>query len=153
MFVVSSFAFCWCFESLKTNKYIYYTPDKQFEVTQNTTKMQKMTLKTWWVIFIHISYLKLTFGIKRCKLLCLTKHFSPSLKSSREQALWSTVNVGDYRVHVSHNIIVLWTVWMVCLWLMHMMMKTLPVHFMSKRFFLSLPQCQEASHVHIQKNL
>lgn len=47
MFVVSSFAFCWCFESLKTNKYIYYTPDKQFEVTQNTTKMQKMTLKTW----------------------------------------------------------------------------------------------------------
>ena len=39
------FCFSWCFESLQTNKDIDYTPDKQFQVTQNATKMQKMTLK------------------------------------------------------------------------------------------------------------
>ena len=61
------------------------------------TKMQKTTLKTYHKKSSFI-LLTLTFGIKRCKLLCLMKNFFQSLKSRWERVLRNTVDVWDHNV-------------------------------------------------------
>ena len=52
---------------------------------------------------IYFSYPRLTFGIKRWKLLCIMKHFSQSLGSSRAQVLQNTVNVWHHDTWYSSN--------------------------------------------------
>lgn len=52
---------------------------------------------------IYFSYPRLTFGIKRWKLLCIMKHFSQSLGSSRAQVLQNIVNVWHQDTWYSSN--------------------------------------------------
>ena len=52
---------------------------------------------------IYFSYPRLTFGIKRWKLLCIMKHFSQSLGSSRAQVLQNTVIAWHHDTSDSSN--------------------------------------------------
>ena len=63
-----------------------------FQATENATKTQNTTLKTYGKLSFFVFYIISTFGIKRCKFLCFMKHFYRSLESSRERALRNTVN-------------------------------------------------------------
>ena len=75
--------------------FIFLTLYQHFQETENATKMQNTTLKTYRSYLYLFSYIISTFGVKRCKILCLIKHSYRSLESSQVQVLQNKVNAWD----------------------------------------------------------
>ena len=75
--------------------FIFLTLYQHFQETENATKMQNTILKTYRSYLYSFSYIISTFGVKRCKILCLIKHFYRSLESSQVQVLQNKVNAWD----------------------------------------------------------
>ena len=78
----------------------------QVQATENVTKTQSTTLKTYGlkVIFVHFSYIYQHSEITRCKILCvifLVFFTKFSLESSRVQALRSIVNAWDHTSRIT----------------------------------------------------
>ena len=103
MFLVLCSTFLWHFQAKNTTlktygSYLYsfflhyINIFKQLKMRQ---KCRTQHLNHTVVIFIHFSYIISTFGVKRCKILCLIKDFYWSLESGQVQASQNKVNVWD----------------------------------------------------------